>query len=116
MFGDDMNFCIEPRGCHSESGECYCEYLETNTTTFVTKWNNTEDICSVEYFMDIEEFPVNSWYAELEFENAAEILDIWRAKTAMDSPDYTHRYNRSLSAFSIFALPQNFSSWFKKYR
>ena len=26
--------------------------------------------------MDIAEFPINSWYAELEFENAAEISDL----------------------------------------
>ena len=41
--------------------------------------------------MDIEEFPVNSWYAELEFDTETEMCGIWRARTAMHTAAFTHR-------------------------
>jgi len=96
MFGDDMNFCIVPRGCHGGDGDCTCQTLiNPNVTTIRTSWSSEEDTrCKLEYFMDLPleavETKVNSWKLFLNFENPAQIVDIWRARTDMDSVGLEH--------------------------
>ena len=93
FYGDDLNFCIEPRACHTDAEDngCYCQALEANVTEVVTWWNNTIEECMVEYYIHFEEMPVNSWSAELEFEQEASVEDIWRARTEKGIASYQHK-------------------------
>jgi len=91
MYGDDMNFCIVPRQCHDGHGAgCNCVMLPSNITEYVTYWNNTASECTVEYMINFEEASVHSWSISLDFEDEAQIVDIWRARTDMTSIGQTH--------------------------
>jgi len=99
MFGDDMNFCIVPRGCHGGEGDCTCQTLiNPNVTTLRTSWSSEDDTnCKIEYFLDLPlepvEVKVNSWKMILNFANPAKIVDIWRARTSMDTFSAEHEFS-----------------------
>lgn len=92
MYGDDMNFCIPPRACHGDtSSGCECNVITPmNTTEFITSWNNTANECTVEYVINFPYETVNSWSASLDFEKEAKVMNIWRARTDMNTLSYDH--------------------------